>query len=407
MKLRSIALHALAAWSIFALTSSASLADDTPASQTSVVMEGRLDSTDDYFGQLEKHALTPDVNAHLANMTFRDFVSPLYSRGCDFEAWQWKHMPNRILKYSLAWYSYGLASVAVIDPNMRRFAGHAIDIAAAKMRCKEVWGDWEEDKFGSDPIKKDNIMYKGHLNLMYGLYQLVTGDKLYEKENIRISKLIYDEIKASPYAGIVCEPDNYFPQCNSVGYLSLWVYDRLHGTNYKSVTKAWLKFLEEDLIDPKTGTFWLAYHPVSGAVKPWVSAYTTAWALTMIHAMDPAFADKYYPKFKETFVEVYDGGKKAQVRETANTSDMDGGVGVASTFALLLAKEMGDKVLFDQLMNHLEPPAEPYITSGILQYKKPSNLLFDELLFMSKVHVGFGTILNMPLAPARQSVATK
>ncbi len=372
------------------------------------LMEGRLASTDDYFSQLEKHSLTPDVNAHLAAMAFTDFISPLYSRGCDFQAWQPKGVPNRVLKYSLAWYAYGLASVAAIDPKMRQFSGHAIDVASAKMKCKEVWGDWAEDKFGNDPIKKDNIMYKGHLNMMYGLYQLVTGDKLYEKENIRISKIIHDEIKASPYAGIVCEPDNYFPQCNSVGYLSLWVYDRLHGTNYKSVTKEWLKFLEEDLIDPKTGTFWLAYHPVSKAVKPWVSGYTTAWTLTMINGMDPAFAQKYYPKFKEQFVDVYDNGTKARVKETVGTTDADGGAGVATTFALLLAREMGDKQLFDQLLNHLEPPAGPYITSGILHYKKPSNLLFDELLFISKVHVGFGTILNAPFPGAKgAAVAAK
>lgn len=399
MNLRALVASALVALAAFTGFPAGAHAAELPA--------GRLASTDDYFAQLERHALTPDVNAQLAYMTFTDFISPLYSRGCDFEAWAPKKMPNRILKYSLAWYAYGLASVAAIDPKMRQFAGHAIDIAAAKMKCKEVWGDWEEDKFGKDPIKKDNIMYKGHLNLMYGLYQMVTGDKLYEKENKRISKIIYDEIKASPYAGIVCEPDNYFPQCNSVGYLSLWVYDRLHGTNYKSVTKEWLKFLEDDLIDPQTGTMWLAYHPVSKAVKPWVSAYTTAWTLTMIHGMDPAFADKYYPKFKEAFVEVYDNGSKARIRETNNTTDTDGGVAAASTFTLLLAREMGDKKLFDQLLNHLEPPAEPYIHSGILHYKKPSNLLFDELLFISKVHVGFGTLLNAPLPGAKASAVAK
>jgi hypothetical protein len=111
------------------------------------------------------------------------------------------------------------------------------------------------------------------------------------------------------------------------------------------------------------------------------------------------------PKFKKTFVEVYDNGTKALIRETTGTPDTDGGVGMASTFALVLAREMGDKQLFDQLLNHLEPAAEPYIQSGSLHYRKPSNLLFDELLFVSKVHVGFGTLLNAPLAPARTASA--
>jgi len=334
-----------------------------------------------------------------AYMSYTDFISPFYSRGCAFEAWELKQAPQRIIKYSLAWYAYGLASVAVIDPNLRRYAGHNIDVAIAKMKCKQVWGDWEEDGFGSDPIAHQNIMYKGHLNLMYGLYQLLTGNTQYEEEFIDLSNIIYSEIKENPYAGIACEPNNYFPQCNSVAYLSLWVYDRLYDTDYKAVTKPWLDFLQKKLIDPETGTFHVAYHPTSHAVKPWVSAYTTAWALTMIHGLNPEFAKKYYPNFKETFVEVFDNGTKARVRETAHTTDVDGGVGAASIFTLVLAKEMNDQELFDQLLNYLEPPAKPVIYSGILRYENPTSLLFDELLFLAKVHVGFGELIN--LKPAK------
>lgn len=363
------------------------------------LLPGRLASTEDYFAQRERKVVTPDVMAHLAYMNYTDFISPFYSRGCAFDAWTLKKTPQRIIKYSLAFYAYGLASVALTDPQLRPLAGHAIDIATAKMKCKQVWGDWEEDGFGKDPIEKENIMYKGHLNLMYGLYQLVTGNRRYQKEHERLTRIIHDEIEANPYAGIVCEPDNYFVQCNSVAYLSLWVYDRLHGTNHRAVTAEWLKFIEDDLIDPKHGAFHLSYHPESGAVKPWISAYTTAWTLAMVHGMDPAFAERHYPRFKESFVEVYDDGRKARVRETTNTTDADGGVGAASAFTLLLAREMGDRQLFDQLLNHLEPPAKPKITSAILSYEAPSNLLFDELLFLAKVHIGFGELLKAPSPP--------
>ncbi len=368
------------------------------------LMEGRLASTEAYFSQLEKGKLTHDMDAQLAYMSYTDFISPFYSRGCAFDAWEMKNTPDRIIKYSLGFYSYGLASVALIDPKLRQFAGHNIDTAIAKMKCKKVWGDWEEDEFGSDPIIKQNVMYKGHLNLMYGLYQVVTGDKQYEAENIELTNIIVNELKENPYAGIVCEPDNYFAQCNSVAFLSLWIYDRLHGTSYKNYTKTWLTFLKENLIDPDTGAFYVAYHPRSHAVKPWVSAYTTAWTLSMIHGMDPKFSENLYPKFKEAFVDVYDDGRKARVRETTNTPDADGGVGAASAFTLLLAKEMGDKKLFDQLLNHIEPPAKPYIKSGILYYEKPNNLLFDEMLFLSKVHLGFGKLLNAPLVSAKEAV---
>ncbi|MCB1668278.1 MAG: hypothetical protein R3E73_11080 [Porticoccaceae bacterium] len=362
------------------------------------LMDGRLASTDAYFAQRERGQLTPDMDAQLAYMSYTDFISPFYSRGCDFTAWDMKKVPQRIVKYSLGFYTYGLASVALIDPELSEFVGHNMDTAIAKMRCKYTWVDWEHDEFGSDPIAKYNIMYKGHLNLMYGLYQMLTGNDQYEKDHKKLTNILVEEIKASPYAGIVCEPDNYFPQCNSVAYLSLWVYDRLHNTDYKKYTKPWLEFLKKELIDPETGAFHVAYHPTSHSVKPWVSAYTTAWTLTMIHGLDPEFSKQYYPDFKKHFVEVYDNGHKARVRETMGTMDSDGGVGMASSFTLLLAKEMGDKKLFDQLLNHIEPPGQPYIHSRILRYKTPTNALFDEMLFISKVHVGFGELINAPLA---------
>ena len=51
-----------------------------------------------------------------------------------------------------------------------------------KMKSKKVWGDWTEYGMGDDPISKGNIMYKGHLNLMYGLYQLMSGNEEYSEE---------------------------------------------------------------------------------------------------------------------------------------------------------------------------------------------------------------------------------
>nr|E1XUJ2.1 RecName: Full=Linalool dehydratase/isomerase; AltName: Full=Geraniol isomerase; AltName: Full=Linalool dehydratase-isomerase; AltName: Full=Myrcene hydratase; Flags: Precursor [Castellaniella defragrans 65Phen]5I3T_A Chain A, Linalool dehydratase/isomerase [Castellaniella defragrans]5I3T_B Chain B, Linalool dehydratase/isomerase [Castellaniella defragrans]5I3T_C Chain C, Linalool dehydratase/isomerase [Castellaniella defragrans]5I3T_D Chain D, Linalool dehydratase/isomerase [Castellaniella d len=383
------------------VSAAALLAGFGPPPRAAELPPGRLATTEDYFAQQAKQAVTPDVMAQLAYMNYIDFISPFYSRGCSFEAWELKHTPQRVIKYSIAFYAYGLASVALIDPKLRALAGHDLDIAVSKMKCKRVWGDWEEDGFGTDPIEKENIMYKGHLNLMYGLYQLVTGSRRYEAEHAHLTRIIHDEIAANPFAGIVCEPDNYFVQCNSVAYLSLWVYDRLHGTDYRAATRAWLDFIQKDLIDPERGAFYLSYHPESGAVKPWISAYTTAWTLAMVHGMDPAFSERYYPRFKQTFVEVYDEGRKARVRETAGTDDADGGVGLASAFTLLLAREMGDQQLFDQLLNHLEPPAKPSIVSASLRYEHPGSLLFDELLFLAKVHAGFGALLRMPPPAAK------
>ena len=50
------------------------------------------------------------------------------------------------------------------------------------MKSKRVWGDWIAYGMGDDPISEGNVMYKGHLNLMYGLYQLMTGNEEFAHE---------------------------------------------------------------------------------------------------------------------------------------------------------------------------------------------------------------------------------
>ena len=93
--------------------------------------EGRLASTDAYFDQRSNQQLTPDMDAQLAYMSYTDFISPFYSRGCDFTAWDMKNVPQRFIKYSLGFYTYGMASVAVIDPELRNFIAHNMDTAIA------------------------------------------------------------------------------------------------------------------------------------------------------------------------------------------------------------------------------------------------------------------------------------
>lgn len=42
--------------------------------------------------------------------------------------------------------------------------------------------EWTRLKFGKDPVIEKNIMYKGHLNLVYGLYRLISGSYEFDEE---------------------------------------------------------------------------------------------------------------------------------------------------------------------------------------------------------------------------------
>ena len=370
----------------------------------------RLTPTAEYFAQSENQKVTPDVAAQVKWLFYEDFEAPLYQPGAYFEPW--KGIPDRFIRYSLAWSSYALANVALIDPSQRKLAAHGIDFAIQKIKQKRVWHDWQEDGFGNGDVQKatlddavahGNIMFKGHLNMMYALFQLVSGDNRYEEENTKLTKNIVDELEKNPYAGIVCEPDNWFPQCNSNGYVSLALYDRIHGTSYSDkYVKKWVEFMEKHLVDPKTGTLYLSYHPSLKTAKQFVSAYTTAWTLALVHGLDPAFAEKHYPQFKETFLRVSKDGKKAFVRETDDTEEKDS---LAMCQALLLAKEMGDHETFDRIMNTLEEDAEPKFVNGQLLYQKKSNPFLAEMLLWAKVHVGTKAMIEGDWPGAKKTEA--
>lgn len=113
---------------------------------------------------------------------------------------------------------------------------YSMALMIEKMKPKKVWQVFVDFGFGADPIIYQNIMYKGHLNLMYGLYQLMSGDERYAREYTWLTDQIVKEMrehhKAGIYEGAACEPNLYFAQCNSIGLLSLHIFDKLYGTKY-------------------------------------------------------------------------------------------------------------------------------------------------------------------------------
>jgi hypothetical protein len=185
----------------------------------------------------------------------------------------------------------------MIKPDEAPMASYYLSVMIHKMKAKKVWDDWQRYGFGDDPICKDNIMYKGHLNLMYGLYQLMTGSDRYAKEFTWLTQKIVEEVEQSKlgkFRGVVCEPDRYFVQCNAIGLLSLEIYDRLYGTPYaKYYGEEVMKFVKERLIDPETGLYREAYHPSHDIAIPYLSGYTNAWTMVMLRPLIASISRRF------------------------------------------------------------------------------------------------------------------
>jgi hypothetical protein len=316
----------------------------------------------------------------------------LSASGDLFEGW---NRERRLFwKYTIAFSSYGLPSAMRIVPEQRPQLEHLLSLMIQKMKSRLVWGDFTEMGFGQDPISFQNIMYKGHLNLMYGLYQLTTGDLRYAREYTWLTNQIVEEMRLHHrgiYEGTTCEPDHWFVECNVIGMLSLHVYDQLFGTAYRENEIAWtLDFIEKRMIDPETGLFYRQYHPSHDVVDTRLLGYNNAWIITFLHPIVPEWSERLYPVWKDVFVSEL--GPYATVDgEKDGASDP-----VALVFGMWAAKEMGDVDLYRKLRNTTDKlgrlTRDP--ATGAMTYESEDGLLVNGVILATKLHEGWNAVLG-------------
>jgi hypothetical protein len=236
-------------------------------------------------------------------------------------------------------------------------------------------------------------MYKGHLNLMFGLYQLTTGDTRYAREYTWLTRQIVEEMRLhhrGVYEGTTCEPDHWFVECNTIGMLSLHLYARLFGTRYTENEVAWtLDFIQERMTDPETGLFYRQYHPSHDVVDTRLLGYNNAWIITFLRPIRPEWSERLYPVWKEVFV--HELGPYATVDgERGGTSDP-----IAHVFGMWAAKEMGDVDLYRKLRNTSDKLGrlEPDPSTGGMTYASEDAVLMNGVTLATKLHVGWREVL--------------
>jgi hypothetical protein len=346
---------------------------------------------EDYFKSIGERKLLEDEKGQWQYV--RHLYGSMEASGDTFAGWDNHAQP--FWKYAIAFTAYGMPSLALIDPENADMTKYMMWVMVKKMKSKKVWRDWVDMGFGEDPISYQNIMYKGHLNLMYGLYQLMSGDERFAKEYTWLTRQIVDEMRQHHeeglYDGTNCEPDQYFVQCNSIGLLSLHIYDKLYGTNYTENEVRWaLDFIHRRMVDPETGLYWMEYHPSHDNVERFLSGYTNAWAMVVLRPLDPEYNEKIYQSWKDVFVEEF--GPYAYVKEFP-----DGGASpMATAFGIWAAKEFGDVELFTKLRNSTDKMGElTWVPKDAeMIYKKADNTLNNGTIFSFKIHAGWDEILN-------------
>jgi len=286
-----------------------------------------------------------------------------------------------------------MPSIAMISDAHADRAKLCLRQMITKMKSKKVWGDWVAYGMGDDPISEGNIMYKGHLNLMYGLYQLMSGDEQFSKEFIWLTEKIVAEMRKhhaeGRHEGADCEPGRYFAQCNSISLLSLKIYDLLYGTSYAEVEARWtIDFIKEKMTDDEYGFYLKMYQSQMRFCNPMRSGYTNAWTMAFLRPFEPDYNESLYPIWKDHFVETI--GPYAYVKEDPEAGPSP----LATMTGMMAAKEFGDKKLWNKLRNSIDRDIYQSQENYHYMYKNINNPVYNGPLLWTKVHVGWQTILE-------------
>jgi len=425
----------------------------------------------DYWAQLEKGELTPDVLGHWAHiLVVADYLN--YSQKPYFDVpdpydmnmyknWVEKNeeilmIPGTIFPVfsgdtddgwpaeiqgvpwtcALMGISWAAPSVAIIEPKRTAEAVFIIENAIKVLRSPAAWLDYVVGDGWGDPML-DNIMWKGPLLIAEGLYALVSGDKeKYKPEITAIARNLYELQKSSLESsigkgfsgGVCCEPNQWFPQCNTFGAGGLLLYDKVYGKDKKHDTyigkeysEHLINYLKKYMIDPKSGLAYRSSHPYGPMIiDKNVSANTNVFASIWLSLIDPEFGKSTWEILKRDYIKDDQEGNGAYMidynSENSFNQNFDDlgypsmmGEAIFNVFlAPAAARVYDDKETFDKLHEYLNENLPPNYYMGEVRFDEFNtdetgipNSTYGRLLNMYsgwwlffKVHLGWDTILN-------------
>ncbi len=343
----------------------------------------------EYFKPVGERQLQKDEIGQF-NFVYQQYEHMSFT-GDEFKGWDVEDQP--LWRYGIAFGAYAMPSVAMISPEYADRAKHCLSHMIDKMKSKKVWGDWTEYGMGDDPISIGNIMYKGHLNLMYGLYQLISGRETYSQEYTWLTNKIVAEMRLhhieGKHEGADCEPGRYFAQCNSISLLSLKIYDKLYGTSYADVEARWtIDFIKNKMTDKDYGFYLKMYQSDVGFCNPMLSGYTNAWTMAFLRPFEPTYNDSLYPVWKNYFTKTI--GPYAYVKEDPEAGPSP----LATMTGMMAAKEFADVKLWGKIRNAIDRDIYQKTDSYHYLYDGVNNAIYNGPLLWTKVHVGWQNILD-------------
>lgn len=171
----------------------------------------------------------------------------------NWDVYDWSEKAQRdprSVRYQLNWLQWALAIGQFSrTPAFSGYVAEGQRRLIERMRDRRIWGYWRSENvggnldFNADPVRKDNIMFSGYLELMVGTYAVLNSDRRYDApgaltftwdddrrfvyDHAGLSDVIEYNFRTSRLGLFACEPTFVFPICNTIGLLGLAYRDVL------------------------------------------------------------------------------------------------------------------------------------------------------------------------------------
>lgn len=313
-------------------------------------------------------------------------------------------------RYQLAMMSYtiNLANYHY-TPAWREQSQHTSEQLIGKMMRFDVWSFWEQVSRGAkafdpdlvalsegwrDPVIKQNIMYSGHLLQMASTYAMLYNSDKYEKpgaltfvhdpigrgmgkeefpyDTLKLAKVLRDQFADGGYAGIECEPNAIFAECNQHPILGFKLVDLRNGTDYyREVSTQYRKtFDEQKFLDRAGGSFMrfklVRQNKVLAAELPW----NDGWAGIFMHGWAKQDVEQIYPLLKKKYiVSQPDGSAVVPFDKPSPFFSWNNG------FMAALAAEVGDSQTASAMLAYADANWNPTWVNGGLHYPRNDTFL--------------------------------
>lgn len=308
-------------------------------------------------------------------------------------------------RYQLAMMSYAVNLANYhYTPAYRELHQQTTERLIEKMLRFDVWNFWEQVSRGAkmfdpdlvklsegwrDPVIKQNIMYSGHLLQMVTTHAMLYGSGKYEQpgaitfvydpvgrgmgkeefvyDTARLAKVLRDQFADSGYAGIECEPNAIFAECNQHPILGFKLFDLRNGTNYYQEVSAQYKktFDEQKFMDRSNGSFMQFKLVKQNKVLPAEMPWNDGWAGIFMHGWARQDVEAIYPILRKKYLVMQaDGTAVIPFKKPNILFSWDNG------FFAALAAEVGDASTTRAMLAYADKHWKPTWANGGLYYPR-------------------------------------